>query len=65
MSGFSTAWVSGTSRILFEDYWSPQREAALWPACGLSTTRPWRASATELPEHLARNARELRGRRVG
>ncbi len=51
----------GTSSILWEDYWNPDRASVL---------RRMRAEyadtverfGSELPEHLARNARELRAR---
>ena len=49
----------GTSRIFFEDYWSPQRESAL-----VRMKEEFEETVARfgerLPEHLARNAREIR-----
>ena len=54
----------GTSRILFEDYWSPQREAAL-VRMKAEYDETVARFGDQLPEHLVRNARELRGGRAG
>jgi hypothetical protein len=49
----------GTSRIFFEDYWSPRREVAL-----VRMKEEFEETVARfgdrLPEHLARNAREIR-----
>jgi Transcriptional regulator, AbiEi antitoxin len=57
----------GTSRIFFEDYWSPQREIAL-----VRMKEEYEETVARfgdrLPDHLMRNAREIReqeGRRAG
>jgi Transcriptional regulator, AbiEi antitoxin len=51
----------GTSRILWEDYWPPQRREAL-----RRLRSEWEETAerfgTRLPERLVREAREIRGR---
>jgi len=54
----------GTSRIFFEDYWSPQREVAL-VRMKAEYDETVARFGDQLPEHLVRNARELRDRRAG
>ncbi len=54
----------GTSRIFFEDYWSPQRKAAL-ARMQAEYDETVARFGDRLPEHLVRNARELRGERAG
>ncbi len=52
----------GTSRIILEDYWNPQRDLVLARMRAEYEDTLARFGA-HLPEHLARNARELRNRR--
>ena len=52
----------GTSRIIFEDYWNPQRSAVIARMRAEYEDTVARFGS-RLPEHLVRNARELRGRR--
>ena len=52
----------GTSRIIFEDYWNPDRTAVLARMRAEYEDTVARFG-TVLPEHLERNARRLRGRR--
>jgi hypothetical protein len=52
----------GVSRIIFEDYWPPHREAALRRMAAEYAETVARFGTT-LPEHLAREAREIRGQR--
>ncbi|WP_028651532.1 type IV toxin-antitoxin system AbiEi family antitoxin domain-containing protein [Nocardioides halotolerans] len=51
----------GTSSILFEDYWNPRRNEVLARMRAEYDDTVARFG-TELPEHLVRNARELRSR---
>jgi hypothetical protein len=49
----------GTSRIFFEDYWSPQRASAL-VRLKEEYDETVARFGDRLPEHLARNARQIR-----
>jgi hypothetical protein len=52
----------GTSRIIFEDYWNPSRSSVIARMRSEYEDSVARFGS-RLPEHLVRNARELRGRR--
>jgi hypothetical protein len=52
----------GTSRIIYEDYWNPDRKAVL-ARMRAEYDETVARFGTRLPERLERNARQLRGRR--